>query len=88
MLPVMSSWETDNGLTQTLNQEAKMYVTMLTNNFTMRIQSWQYRILRAELVNHPQAEHKPLMKFLVLAMARLIADMKESEPARYKDPLV
>ena len=52
------------------------------------MQSWQYRILRAELVDHPMAQHKPLMKFLVVAMSRLIADSRESEPERYKDPLV
>ena len=35
MLPALTSWETDKGLKETLNQEAKLYVTMLTNNFTM-----------------------------------------------------
>ena len=31
MLPAMTSWETDKKLTQTLNQEAKLYVTMVGN---------------------------------------------------------
>lgn len=45
--------------------------------------------MRAELQEHPLAkQHKPLLKFLVVALARQIAGAKESEPHKYKDPIV
>ena len=74
---------------ETLNQQARSYLTVLTNNFNLRIVQWQHRTLRAELQEHPLAkQHKPLLKFLVGALARQIAGAKESELHKYKDPIV
>jgi hypothetical protein len=78
----------DSGLTETLNQQARLYLTVFINNIFMRIVSWQQRTLRAELLGHNLAKNKPLVKFLVVAMSRHISGAVESNPNLYKDPLV
>lgn len=57
----MTSFCDDSGLTQTFNQSALRYETVLKNNLVMRLPSWQKRTLRAEL-RKPGSPHRTTSK--------------------------
>ena len=47
----VSSFEDDSGLTQTFNQAAREYVTVLTNGVWMNFVKWQTKLIQCFLIN-------------------------------------
>ena len=83
LLPTMLTFENDTGLTELINQSSRSYVTVLTNNVFMRIEAWQIRTLRAELLRpgSPRADSsRPMLSFLCKAAARAINMAKPLDP--------
>ena len=75
--------ENDQGLTETMNNSAKGYRTILINNLFMRLQKWQERVLRLEL--ETMDYKKNLHKFLLNAMFRKIVSAEPINQNLYKD---
>ena len=87
VVSTMTVFDNDKGLTQTFNQAARRYNTVLKNNFFMRLSAWQGRELRAELRSsdspHSQ-KSKKFVNFIVRATGRLIGGGKLLDPTCYK----
>ena len=83
----MAYFDNDAGFTETFNQSARLYGTVLRNNFFTRLPAWQARTLRAEL-SKPGSPHihrsKKVVKFLVNVAGRLITNAKPPDQSRYK----
>ena len=87
LIPTMTNFDNDAGLAQTINQSSLSYITVFTNNIFMRIESWQMRTLRAELLvkNSPHTNvGKPLLNFICRDAARAINLAKRLDPTSYK----
>ena len=71
---MMESFDSDEGLGQTMNAASRRYLTVLKNNFSERLESWQARTILAELRQreHIAIKDPKLSRFLVRAMIRLI----------------
>ena len=88
VLPTITSFEDNTGLTQTMNQSARSFLTVFQNNVFMRLEAWQLRALRAEFrrPGSPMADSsKQLISFLTRASAREINSAKELDASQYKD---
>jgi hypothetical protein len=89
VLPMMSSFHSDKGLVQTMNQSARSFLTVFQNNVFMRLEAWQLRALRAEFqcTGSPvsDSKSKPLVAFICRAAAREINLAHSLDAALYKN---
>ena len=79
---------TDDGLTETMNQAAREYETVLHNNVWMHFPTWQRKLVRAEvhLAKVPKVLHSyVIQKILHLANG---AQSTGPNPNMYKSPEV
>ena len=65
----VSSFEDDSGLTQTFNQAAREYVTVLTNGVWMNFVKWQTKLIQRFLINNI---HKSCVPFVTKGLLQII----------------
>ena len=82
----MSSFDSNEGVCQILNDAARRYLTIFKNNFSTRMGSWQYRAIIADLRcrQHPIVNDKKLLTFVARSIVRLVSSATPLDPSMYK----
>ena len=83
----MNTFDSDEGLGQIMNDSARRYLTVFTNNFAENMDKWQYRTIRADLQyqNHAAVGNKTLLEFIVRSISRIITCSELLDRSKYKD---
>jgi hypothetical protein len=83
----MQNYDSDQGLTETMNQAAREYHTVLINNAWMNFKHWQNKLVRAELANTslPKTSYAFVTKKILQRANRATAG---PDPLRYKSSTV
>ena len=82
----VSSFEDDSGLTQTFNQAAREYVTVLTNGVWMNFVKWQTKLIQSFLID---IIHKSCVPFVTKGLLQIINRARHGpNPNMYKDERV
>ena len=82
----MTSFDTDQGITQIMNDSARRYLTVFTNNFSEHMGAWQRRAIIADLSHrqHPAVSDKKLRTFIVDSIISIVSCITPRDPALYK----
>ena len=82
----MKSFDSDEGLGQTMNDSARRYLTNFKNTVSERMEAWQYRTIIADLRyrNHPAVADKKLLTYIARAIIQIVSCATQLDPAMYK----